>query len=110
MSEIIVPHPPTKEEMDAVFALCRSNHWKSCLQCVKNNPLIGTTKMTMDNHIVTTVCHQAITSKGDIQARAAVIRQILLQTPEAAMIKNGYGSLCLHCACQRCVILYFKSK
>ena len=100
-------HPPSKEEMDAVFALCRNNHWSSCLQCLKTNPMIGTTTMVMvsyyvwwlcvcvcrvsnrnsgtrstfslllplelqDNHIATTVMHQAITSKGNVQARAEV--------------------------------------
>jgi hypothetical protein len=93
--------PPTREEMDAVFALCRNNHWTSCLQCLKTNPLIGTTTMIMDNHITTTVCHQAITSKGDIKQRAKVILQILEKTPQAASIKNGYGSLPLHVISQR---------
>ncbi|CAB9498038.1 expressed unknown protein [Seminavis robusta] len=103
-------HAPSKEEMDAVFALCRKNHWASCLQCLKTNPLIGITAMVMDNHIATTVCHQAITSKGDVQARAEVILQILSHTPEAATIANGYGSLCLHCACQRNVKMNAKTK
>jgi hypothetical protein len=116
MSEPIVHRkPPTKEEMDAVFALCRNNHWKSCLQCLQTNPLIGTTKMTMgkskprcvglcdaplpltrrvvaaheDNHIVTTVLHQAITSKAPVKERTEVILLILSQTPDAAKIKNG---------------------
>lgn len=110
MNREIVHQPPSKEEMDAVFALCRSNHWKSCLQCLKDNPLIGKCTMVMDNNILTTVLHQAITSKASVQERADVILQILSTTPEAARIKNGYGSLCLHCACQRNVKLDAKTK
>lgn len=66
--------------------------------------------MVMDNNILTTVLHQAITSKASVQERADVILQILSTTPEAARIKNGYGSLCLHCACQRNVKLDAKTK
>ena len=72
--------------------------------------MIGTTTMTMDNHIVTTVLHQAITSKAPVQERAAVILQIVSRTPEAATIKNGYGSLGIHCACQRNVKFDAKTK
>jgi hypothetical protein len=45
--------------------------------------------------------HQAITSKGDTKARARVIHEILATAPEAAAIKNGYGSLPLHVISQR---------
>ena len=57
--------------------------------------------MIMDNHISTTILHQAITSKGDIKARTRVIREILDIAPKAATIKNGYGSLPLHVISQR---------
>jgi hypothetical protein len=57
--------------------------------------------MIMDNHISTTILHQAITSKGDTKARARVIREILEIAPKAATIKNGYGSLPLHVIAQR---------
>lgn len=57
--------------------------------------------MIMDNHISTTILHQAITAKGDTKARARVIREILEMAPEAAAIKNGYGSLPLHVIAQR---------
>jgi hypothetical protein len=57
--------------------------------------------MIMDNHISTTVLHQAITSKAKIDGRASVIQTILDLEPEAATIKNGYGSLPLHVISQR---------
>ena len=51
--------------------------------------------------VSTTIIHQAITSKGDTKARARVIRQILAIAPQAASVKNGYGSLPLHVISQR---------
>lgn len=39
--------PPSKDEMMAIFSLCRNNHWNSCLQCLRTNPEIGVTTMTM---------------------------------------------------------------
>jgi hypothetical protein len=55
----------------------------------------------MDNNIVTTILHQAITSKGDEMERASIISQVIKSTPEALMLKNGYGSLPIHTICQR---------
>ena len=92
---------PTREEMRAVFLMCRGNQWNSVLNSIRSNRLIQTTNMTMDNNISTTVIHQAITSKGDIYKRAMVIQEILQITPHVASIKNGYGSLPLHVICQR---------
>lgn len=92
---------PSREEMRAVFLMCRGNQWNSVLDSIRSNILIQTTNMTMDNNISTTIIHQAITSKGDINKRAIVIREILQVTPHAASIKNGYGSLPLHVICQR---------
>ena len=40
-------HKPSKEEMDAVFGLCRNNHWSSCLQCLQRSPQIGEEIMIM---------------------------------------------------------------
>jgi hypothetical protein len=94
------PHP-TREQMDTVFSLCRSDQWASVLQCLYGNPWVAMTPMIMDNHISTTILHQAITSKGDTSARAQVIQKILETTPMAASIKNGYGSLPLHVIAQR---------
>jgi hypothetical protein len=87
--------------MHAVFTMCRQNQWNSVLNCIRSNPLIPVTSMIMDNHISTTILHQAITSKGDTKARARVIREILEIAPKAATIKNGYGSLPLHVIAQR---------
>jgi hypothetical protein len=87
---------PSPETMNAVFQLCRIDDWGSVLTYLESNPTIGITPMVMDNHITTTVLHQAITSKGDTELRAQLIRKILKKTPEAAKIKNGYGSLPLH--------------
>jgi hypothetical protein len=92
---------PNLEEMHAVFSMCRQNQWNSVLNSVRSNPLIPVTSMIMDNHISTTILHQAITSKGDTKIRARVIREILDMTPQAARIKNGYGSLPLHVIAQR---------
>lgn len=93
--------PPTADEMNACFQMCRGNQWNSVLNCIKNNPLIPVTSMIMDNHISTTILHQAITSKGETKARSRVILEILEVAPGAASIKNGYGSLPLHVIAQR---------
>lgn len=91
----------TREEMADVFQLCRTDNWTAVLRCLQEKPWIAVTPMIMDNHIATTVVHQAITSKGSTELRAKVIRQILRVTPQAAAIKNGYGSLPLHVIAQR---------
>ena len=101
---------PTREEMKAVFAMCRHDQWNSVLNSIRSNPLISTTSMIMDNHITTTILHQAITSKGDTKARARVILEILNTSPSAAGIKNGYGSLALHVLCQRNTKMDSKTK
>ena len=88
-------------ELDQLFQQCRSDDWHGVLQQVRENPQIAATTMTMENHITTTVIHQAITSKGPTAVRAQVISTILRQTPYAASIKNGYGSLPLHVISQR---------
>ena len=88
-------------DMDQLFQLCRSDEWHGVLHQVRQNPQIATTSMTMDNHISTTIIHQAITSKGPTAVRAEVISTILHGTPEAASLKNGYGSLPLHVIAQR---------
>lgn len=93
--------PPTTDELNACFQMCRGNQWNSIQNCIKNNPLIPVTSMIMDNHISTTILHQAITSKGDTKARSRVILEILEVSPGAASIKNGYGSLPLHVIAQR---------
>jgi hypothetical protein len=92
---------PSREEMDAVFTMCRQNQWHSVMNCIRSNSRIAVTSMIMDNHISTTILHQAITSKGDTKARSRVIREILDIAPKAATIKNGYGSLPLHVIAQR---------
>jgi hypothetical protein len=90
-----------RKEMDVVFHLCRRDDWKGVLAQIERNPWISITPMIMDNNITTTCLHQAITSKASIQDRAKVIRRILEVSPEAARIKNGYGSLPLHVIAQR---------
>ena len=92
---------PGREEMHAIFRMCRKNQWNSVLSCIQDNAMIPLTSIIMDNHISTTILHQAITSKGDTEARARVIRAILEIAPGAAKIKNGYGSLPLHVIAQR---------
>ena len=92
---------PSGADMEEVFQLCRQDDWICILHHIKRKPLIAITSMIMDNHISTTVLHQAITSKGNTQDRAEVIQEILKMTPQAAAIKNGYGSLPLHVIAQR---------
>ena len=86
----------SRDEMSRVFQQCRSDNWEAILECLHENPMIAVTSIIMDNHINTTILHQAITSKGATTLRAKVISAILKATPAAASIKNGYGSLPLH--------------
>lgn len=87
--------------MVSIFALCRKDDWHTLLLEVNENPIVATTSMIMDNHISTTILHQAITSKANTGDRTKVISAILERAPEAASIKNGYGSLPLHVISQR---------
>jgi len=66
--------------------------------------------MMMSNRIVTTIIHQAVTSKGNTAKRADVVMQVLKMTPAAASIKNGYGSLPLHVVTQRNTKMDSKTK
>jgi hypothetical protein len=99
-----VPMPPPvvdRSELDAAFQLCRTDQWRKVLTMVQQRPWMALTPMIMDNHIATTILHQAITSKGNTMLRAKVVSTILEATPQAARIKNGYGSLPLHVIAQR---------
>ena len=91
----------SREEMDHLFQLCRSDDWHGVLHQIRQTPHAATTSMTMDNHISTTIVHQAITSKGTTAVRGEVISTVLRHTPHAASIRNGYGSLPLHVIAQR---------
>jgi hypothetical protein len=104
------PQPPRQEETETLFQRCRDDNWRSVLMSVKENPWIALTPMVMDNHISTTIIHQAITSKADTAIRAEVISTILKSTPRAAAIKNGYGSLPLHVIAQRNVKMDAQTK
>jgi hypothetical protein len=92
---------PSSDEMNELFLLCRADDWYNVLSLIRKNPLVATTPMIMDNHISTTIVHQAITSKGGTAVRAEVISTILRMSSLAAAIKNGYGSLPLHVISQR---------
>jgi hypothetical protein len=92
---------PDRDEMNKVFQFCRADNWFAVYQCVERNPMVAVEPMIMDNHIATSILHQAITSKGDTEIRANLIRRILEIVPQAAAIKNGYGSLPLHVIAQR---------
>lgn len=101
-SDAVAPAPPVdREELDEVFLLCRADEWRKVLAIVQQKPAISLSPMIMDNHITTTILHQAITSKGNTGLRAKVVTTILDATPQAARIKNGYGSLPLHVIAQR---------
>jgi hypothetical protein len=84
-----------------IFQLCRSARWNQVQECVRRDPLVAMTLLIMDNNISTTILHQAISSKSDTQARAAVMRNVLDLSPKAVTIRNGYGSLPIHVICQR---------
>jgi hypothetical protein len=84
-----------------ILQLCRDGDWSEILACVKKDPQIAMKIITMNNNISTTILHQAITSKADTGIRACVISTILKLSPEAAAIRNGYGSLPLHVISQR---------
>jgi hypothetical protein len=101
-------HP--QQDIDRLFHCCRDDDWESVLTAVQADPWIALTPMVMDNHISTTILHQAITSKADTTIRAHVITTILRATPRAAAIKNGYGSLPLHVICQRNVKMDAQTK
>lgn len=81
--------------------MCRKDEWNEIHQMVQDEPEIATTPMIMDNHISTTILHQAITSKASTVERARVIQAVIERSPSAATIKNGYGSLPLHVISQR---------
>jgi hypothetical protein len=84
-----------------VIRLCRTNKWNDVLQHLEQNPSLATARIIMDNHIATTIIHQAINSKSDNKVREHVIMTILRMAPQAASIRNGYNSLPLHVICQR---------
>jgi len=84
---------PTDTAERSPLKLCQDGDWVAVLDLVKKNPAVAITPIVMDNHVATTFVHQAITSKGNTALRVQVICQILKQTPQAAAIKNGYGSL-----------------
>jgi hypothetical protein len=87
--------------MKEILNSCRADDWSLILRMVQEDPTLATKIMIMDNHISTTILHQAITSKADIHARTRVIQAALEISPEAAMVSSGYGSLPLHVICQR---------
>lgn len=121
-SSIQAPYPKTKSEdeyemeydtlasLSGVIALCRENQWEKVLACIKEQPDLGSKIVAMENYITTTIIHKAITSKGDAIGRAEVISTILRQTPAAARLKNGYGSLPLHVIAQRNTKMSAKAK
>lgn len=93
--------PPGPGEMAMLFQLCRDDDWEAVTKAVHDNPFLAISPIVMDNHITTTIMHQAITSKATGDTRTKLIEFIIENTPAAAAIKNGYGSLPLHVICQR---------
>jgi len=89
------------EKMSIVLRYCQANKWSKVFSIVQEDPALGLMPVLMKNFINTSIIHQAITSKGDTFQRARVIRQILRQTPQAAGMTNGFGSLPLHVIAQR---------
>ncbi|GKY93563.1 hypothetical protein MPSEU_000323700 [Mayamaea pseudoterrestris] len=103
-------HYPTDREIADTLTDCRKNNWQSVFKRVMDNPRLATTKLPMENHIITTVIHQAITAKGDTVQRANLILHILNTSPNAAGIANGYASYPLHSIAQRNTKMDAKTK
>jgi hypothetical protein len=103
-------HYPTEREIAAILADCRDNKWESVMARVQANPCLATAKLPMENHIVTTIIHQAITAKGNTYHRANLILHILHTNPRAAGIPNGYSSYPLHSIAQRNTKMDAKTK
>lgn len=96
--------------MSLIYNLCGQKKWGLIGQLVNRNPSLAMTPITTEKSILTTVVHQAIAGKGKIEARTALILDILRETPDVARIKNGHGSLPLHTVCQRNTNLSARSK
>ena len=86
---------------NSIFILCKEEKWADISALIASNPTLAVAPMTMANNITTTILHQAITSKGDVGARAGLVKFVLSIRPSAAAIKNGYGSLPIHVLAQR---------
>ena len=95
---------------NSIFVLCKEERWAEVSSLVASNPSLAVAPMTMANNITTTILHQAITSKGDVGARAALVKFVLSIRPSAAAIKNGYGSLPIHVLAQRNCKMKSKAK
>jgi hypothetical protein len=81
--------------------MCKNNHWDTLLQVLWKHPSIAMKMLVMNNRITTTILHQLIYAKGHQESRAKLIRCILTNTPMAASIPNGFGSLPIHVIAQR---------
>jgi len=90
-----------REEMRTVLEHCRKNRWEQVLRALKREPELALRQVMMQNRVATTVLHQAVTSRGDVKQRDRVCRQILTATPQAAAMKNGFGSFPVHVVAQR---------
>ena len=95
---------------NSIFVLCKEERWAEVSNLVASNPSLAVAPMTMANNITTTILHQAITSKGDVGARADLVKFVLSIRPSAAAIKNGYGSLPIHVLAQRNCKMKSKAK
>ena len=83
-------------------SLCRSNQWEKVMNMLVYDQNIALLPIKMDNNNSTTILHQVITTRSpDTDARFGIIQRILANTPSAAGIRNGFGSLALHVVAQR---------
>ena len=101
---------PSREEIKAVYNMCRQNKWELVLESIRSNPLISTTILIAKNNLSTSILHQAISSKGDTKERVRVIQEVLRVSTLAAFMKNNCGSLPIHCISQRNTKMDFKTK
>jgi hypothetical protein len=93
---------PAEEADFTLCGMCRASQWDRVLSLLEQTPSIALEMLKMDNNNSTTVLHQVITTRSpNTQPRFDVIKHILKETPEAARIKNGFGSLPLHVVAQR---------
>jgi hypothetical protein len=97
-------HRPTacsQTDVHRIYTAAKINDWTTVSHMLTANPSLALSSIPMNNKLKTTLLHQAIASKHNVTLRTAVMKQILEQTPRAARMVNGYGSLPLHMIAQR---------
>lgn len=97
-------------QMSTLSKLCRAEEWHSIASLIELKPSLAMTPFANHNFHTTTILHQAICSKGNVEARCFLILRILEIIPAAAALKNQHGSLPIHTISQRCTKMTAKCK